>query len=109
MRKRSNGFVYHLRWDEPNTPQMPNVQIVLKTCSKCLRTLTFEDRNTCFGMDEDFDSDLLQFQNINQASRATGFCYYTLWNAHKKVNMKIMRGKNEKSSICTGQVYVFIV
>ena len=53
-------------------PPRPKVQAVQKTCYKCSRSLTFKDRKTCFRMDEGFNSDLLQFQNINQASRVTG-------------------------------------
>ena len=91
MRKRSNRFVYHLRWVEPNALPEPKVQAVPKTCSKCSRTLTFEDRMACFGMGEGFNSDLLQFRNINQASRVTSISYCALRNICKKRNMAITK------------------
>ena len=94
MRKRSNGFIYHFRWGELNIP--PKVRAVPKTCSKCSRTLIFEDSRAYFGMDEGFDSDFLQFRNINQTFRATGLSYCALKNACEKGNMKITRCKDEK-------------
>ena len=69
MRKRSNGFVYHFRWGEPNAPPKPKVWVVLKTYSKCLTTLTFKDRKACFRMDAGFDSNLLQFGTLTKLSR----------------------------------------
>ena len=96
-------FLYHLRWGERKTLKKP------KICSKCSRTLTFKDRKTRFGMDEGFDSDLHQFQKINQALKATGLSYCTLRNACEKGNMTSQDEKMEKSSICTGWVCVLIV
>ena len=96
IRKRSNRFIYHFRWGEPKTLRKPKVQVVSKTCSRCLRTLTFEERKTCFGIDEGFNSDLLQFWNINQVSRATGLSYCALRNACKKGNMMLLMQKDGK-------------
>ena len=47
-------------------------------------------------MNEGFNLDLLQFQDINQASRATGFPYCTLRSPCEKENMTIMRQKDGK-------------
>ena len=110
MRKRSNGFIYHLRWDKPNTPTKSKVWAVLKTCSKCSRTLTSENRKTSFRIDEDFDLDLLQFHSINQASRVTGLSYCALRNACEKRNMTIMRQKDgEIFRLCWSGVCVYCV
>ena len=47
-------------------------------------------------MNEGFNLDLLQFQNINHASRVTGFPYCTLRSPCEKENMTIMRQKDGK-------------
>ena len=79
-----------------NTPLKPKVREAPKNCLKCSRTLTSEDRKAYFGMDEGFDSDFLQFRNINQAFRVTCLSYCCLSNACEKGNIKIKSRKDGK-------------
>ena len=93
MRKR-NGFIYHFKWEEPDSIPASFVGIprtCLKECKRCSKTLTFEDRSRFFGIDLGFGMDLTIFTSIRQASRETGISICALRNACKKANMSITK------------------